>query len=254
MKAIVVRNLVKRFGDFIALDGLSFEIEGGEIFAFLGPNGAGKTTTVKILTGILRKDGGDIEILGYRNPYPKREIEIKRKIGFVPDEPDIYPYLSGEEFLSFVLDIFGNPPKMRSRMRNLLDAFGVDYLGKMIRDMSHGMKQKLVLVSVLMREPEVIFLDEPVVGLDVKSAKVLKTYLRDLANSGKTIFMNTHVLEIAERIADEIGIIDKGKMVAQGNLEELREKTGTSSSLEDLFLKLTGEEEDIDLLVKGLEE
>ncbi len=254
MKSIVVKNLMKRFGDFTALDDVSFEIESGEIFAFLGPNGAGKTTTVKILTGILQKDGGDIEILGYRNPYPRREIEVKRKIGFVPDEPDIYPYLTGEEFLMFILDIFGNPPKMRSKMRSLLDTFEVDYLGKMIRDMSHGMKQKLVLVSVLMREPDVIFLDEPIVGLDVKSAKVLKTYLRDLANSGKTIFMNTHILEIAEKIADEIGIIDKGRMIAQGSLKELEESLGVNSSLEDLFLKLTGEEKDIEPLVKELEE
>ncbi len=254
MKAVVARNLVKKFGNFRALNEVSFEVESGQIFAFLGPNGAGKTTTVKILAGIIQKDEGEIEILGYRNPYPKNEIEVKKRIGFVPDEPEVYPYFTGSEFLSFILDIFGNPPRMRSKMKNLLAAFNIDYLGKLIKDMSHGMKQKLVLVSVLMREPDVVFLDEPIVGLDVKSAKVLKTYLRSLADSGKTIFMNTHVLEIAEKIADEIGIINDGKMIAQGSLEDLKKRVGTESSLEDLFLKLTGEEEEIKALVEELKE
>ena len=254
LKAVVVRNLVEKFGDFKALDGVSFEVESGKIFAFLGPNGAGKTTTVKILAGIIQKDGGDIEILGYKDPYPKDEIEIKKRIGFVPDEPEVYPYFTGSEFLSFVLDIYGNPPKMRKKMENLLSAFNIDYLGKLIMDMSHGMKQKLVLVSVLMRDPDIVLLDEPIVGLDVKSAKILKAYLRNLADSGKTVFMNTHVLEIAEKIADEIGIIDKGRMIVQGTLKELREKVGEDSSLEDLFLKLTGEEEEIRSLVEGLKE
>jgi len=250
--AVVVRNLVKRYGSVKALDGVSFEVNEGRIFAFLGPNGAGKTTTVKILTGIIPKDGGEIEILGVKDPYPSREIEIKRKIGFSPEEPNIYPYLKGHEFLSFVLDLFGRPGWMAERMEELLHAFGVDYLDKMIKDMSHGMKQKLVLVSVLMREPDLIFLDEPIVGLDAKSAKVLKMYLRKLADSGKTIFMNTHVLEVAERVADEVGIINEGKMVAVGRVDELRKRLGMEGTLEDLFLKLTGQEEEVRRIVEEL--
>ncbi len=251
MLALKVRNLVKSYGNFRALDGVTFEVKRGEIFAFLGPNGAGKTTTVKVLTGVIYHDEGEIEILGYRNPYPKLEVKVKRRIGFVPDEPEVYPYFTGAEFLSFILDIFGKPQDMKERMEELLDAFNVDYLGKMIKDMSHGMKQKLILVSVLMREPEILFLDEPIVGLDVKSAKILKMYLRKLADSGRTIFMNTHVLEIAEKIADEIGIIDNGKMIAQGSIENLRK--GEDTSLEDLFLKLTGQDEDVRRLAKELE-
>ncbi len=252
MISIKTENLTKRFGDFVAVDSLNLSVESGKIFAFLGPNGAGKTTTIKMLTGILLPDEGEIEILGIRNPYPKREIEVKRRIGLIPEEPNIYPYMKGYEFLNFIMAVYDAGPEVEKRMKELLGAFGVDYLDKYISDMSHGMKQKLMLISVLMREPDVMFLDEPTVGLDAKSAKILKLYLRNLADSGKTIFMTTHVLEIAEKMADEIAIINHGKLIATGTMEDLRKMAGSDGTLEDLFLKLTGQEEEVKKIVEEL--
>ena len=251
MTTIKAERLVKRFGSITAVDSIDLDVREGEIYAFLGPNGAGKTTTVKMLTGVLKPTSGKVEILGM--DMEEKELEIKRRIGVVPEEPRIYPFFKGFEFLNFIFDVFKLPPEVEDRMRDLLEAFGIDYLDKYISDMSHGMKQKLMLVSVLMREPDVIFLDEPTVGLDAKSAKVLKIYLRRLADRGKTIFMTTHILEIAEKMSDRIGIINKGRIVAEGTMEELREKVGGEDrSLEDLFLQLTGQEEEIRKILEEL--
>ncbi len=251
MTTIKAERLVKRFGSITAVDSIDLDVREGEIYAFLGPNGAGKTTTVKMLTGVLKPTSGRVEILGM--DMEEKELEIKRRIGVVPEEPRIYPFFKGFEFLNFIFDVFKLPPETEDRMRDLLEAFGIDYLDKYISDMSHGMKQKLMLVSVLMREPDVIFLDEPTVGLDAKSAKVLKIYLRRLADRGKTIFMTTHILEIAEKMSDRIGIINKGRIVAEGTMEELREKVGGEDrSLEDLFLQLTGQEEEIRKILEEL--
>ncbi len=251
---IKAKGLTKRFGDFVAVDHIDLEVKSGKIFAFLGPNGAGKTTTIKMLTGILFHDEGELEILGVRNPYPDREIEVKKRFGLIPEEPRIYPYFKGYEFLNFIMAVYEVDDRVEQRMKELLEAFNIDYLDKYVSDMSHGMKQKLLLVSVLMREPEIMFLDEPTVGLDAKSAKILKLYLQRLAQEGKTVFMTTHILEIAERMADEIAIINKGKIIAQGTMEELREQAGTEGTLEDLFLKLTGQEEEIKRIVEELKE
>ncbi len=252
MLAIKTTKLTKKFGDFVAVDGVDLEVKSGEIFAFLGPNGAGKTTTIKMLTGILLPDDGDIEILGFKNPYPAREVDVKKRIGLIPEEPKIYPYLKGYEFLNFIIDVYEADEATEKRMKELIDAFNVDYLDKYVSDMSHGMKQKLFLISVLMREPEIMFLDEPTVGLDAKSAKILKLYLKKLANEGKTVFMTTHILEIAEKMADKIAIIDKGRIIAHGTMKDLRRLAGEEASLEDLFLKLTGQEEDIIKIIKEL--
>lgn len=246
---IKARNLTKKFESFVAVDNINLTVEKGKIFGFLGPNGAGKTTTIRMLTGSLRPTSGEIEILGLN--MKTHELEIKRRIGVVPDEPRIYDHLKGYEYLEFVMDIYRvNEKEVKDRIQELSAAFGVDYLFKQVSDMSHGMKQKLMLISVLMRKPEVIFLDEPTVGLDAKSAKILKELLKKYASQGTTIFLTTHILEIAEKMCDEIAIIDKGKIIAQGTMETLR--NGENKSLEDLFLELTAQEEDIKNIVEML--
>ncbi|ONN27098.1 ABC transporter [Thermosipho affectus] len=246
---IKAEKLTRKFGNFVAVNGIDLYIEKGKIFGFLGPNGAGKTTTIRMLTGSLRPTSGKVEILGL--DMKTHELEIKRRIGVVPDEPRIYDHLRGYEYLEFIMDIYRqNTKEVKKRIEELSEAFGVDYLDKQISDMSHGMKQKLMVISVLMRKPEVIFLDEPTVGLDAKSAKILKELLRKYANQGVTIFLTTHILEIAEKMCDEIAIINKGEIIAQGDIETL--KQGENKSLEDLFLELTAQEEDIKNIVDSL--
>ncbi|HIP92415.1 MAG TPA: ABC transporter ATP-binding protein [Thermotoga sp.] len=245
-------NLTKKFGDLVAVNGINLKILPGEIYGFLGPNGAGKTTTIKMLTGILKPTFGKVRILGM--DMDDHEVEIKRSIGIIPDEPKLYPYLKGYEFLNFITEIFREDPKeMKRRIEELCDAFDVNFLDKYISEYSHGMKQKLMIISVFMRKPKVIFLDEPTVGLDAKAAKILKLLLKKMAKEGTTIFMTTHILEIAEKMCDRIGIIDKGNLIAEGTLEKLRKMEGEfKASLEDLFLKLTGQGEEIERIVKEL--
>ncbi len=241
-------NLTKKFGDFTAVDSINLNVKKGEIFGFLGPNGAGKTTTIKMLTGALKPTSGIVEILGM--DMKNKEIEIKRRIGVVPDEPKIYEHLRGYEFLEFIISIYKLDKKtVKSRIDDLCNVFGVDYLDKFAGEMSHGMKQKLMLISVLMRKPEVLFLDEPTVGLDAKSAKILKELLKKYAEEGTTVFMTTHILEIAEKMCDRIAIINKGQIIAEASVTELKEKYG--QSLEDIFLNLTASE-DIKELVEEL--
>ncbi|WP_456399545.1 ABC transporter ATP-binding protein [Mesoaciditoga sp.] len=240
-KAIVARNLKKIFGNAAAVNGVTFEVKSGEIYGFLGPNGAGKTTTLRMLTGILKPTSGKAEILGL--DVFKHPLQVKAKIGVVPDEPNMYDNLTGREFLEFIGSVFSMKKEdMNERISELCNAFDVNFLSKFIGDYSHGMRQKLMLVSVLMRKPKVLFLDEPTVGLDAKSAKILKMLLRKYADEGAAIFMTTHVLEIAEKMCDRIGIINKGKLIAEGTLEELRQRS-KKESLEDIFLSLTGEDE-----------
>ncbi|MDK2886436.1 MAG: type transport system ATP-binding protein [Thermosipho sp. (in: thermotogales)] len=245
-------NLTKKFKDFMAVDHINIEVPKGQIFGFLGPNGAGKTTTIRMLTGTLKPTEGKIEILGL--DLKKHEIEIKRRIGVVPDEPRIYSHLKGYEYLEFVMDIYKiNNKETHQRIEELSKAFGVNYLEKLISDLSHGMKQKLILISVLMRKPEVIFLDEPTVGLDAKSAKILKELLKNYSKQSTTIFLTTHILEIAENMCEVIAIINNGKIIAQGTMEELRKLSGEKNkTLEDLFLELTAQEEDIKSIVESL--
>ncbi len=237
---IIGKALTKRFGDIAAVDRLDIHIRSGEIYSFLGPNGAGKTTTIRMLTGSLPPTSGEIEIDGKR--YDRDEIEIKRAIGVVPDDPRMYENLKGIEYIAFVKGIYRlDPIPTDKRFNDLCAAFDIDFLQTYIGDYSHGMKQKLMVISVLMRQPKVIFLDEPTVGLDARSAKMLKTLLDKLRNQGSAIFLTTHILEIAEKMSDRIGIIRKGKMIAEGSMEELR-KIGNNqaTSLEDIFLDLTG--------------
>jgi len=238
-------GLTKKFGDFTAVDNVNLSVKRGEIFGFLGPNGAGKTTTIRMLTGVLKPTNGKVEILGL--DMKDHETEIKRKIGVVPDEPKIYEHLKGYEFLDFVIAIYRlNKQEMKNRIEELCNAFGVDYLSKFVGEMSHGMKQKLMLISVLMRKPEVLFLDEPTVGLDARSAKILKELLRKYADEGTTIFMTTHILEIAEKMCYRVAIINKGQIIAESYVAELKEKHG--KSLEDIFLSLTATEDIRDIV------
>lgn len=238
---IEISGLTKRFGDLAAVDDLSFRVEPGEIFGLLGPNGAGKTTTVKILTGLLRPTSGAARVMGI--DVAERPLDAKRKMGLVPDEPFVYPKLTGVEFLHFVGDLYGVPLGVQEkRIPELLEMFELKtWGGELTESYSHGMRQKLVLASVLLHEPQVLVLDEPMVGLDPKSARLIKEVFQTLAKRGCTLLMCTHILEIAERLCHRIGILLSGKLIALGTLDELRQKDKTGSAhLEDVFLSLTG--------------
>jgi ABC-2 type transport system ATP-binding protein len=201
-----------------------------------------------MLTGILKPTSGNVEIIG-KNLF-KNELEIKSKIGVVPDEPKMYENLKGTEYVEFIMGIFkANNEETKNRFDEICEAFNIDYLNDYIGDYSHGMKQKLMVATVLMRRPEVIFLDEPTVGLDARAAKILKTLLEKYKNEGTTIFLTTHILEIAEKMCDRIGIIKDGSILAEGNMDELRRMTDKENqSLEDIFLELTGGDEFGDII------
>ncbi|HQO12719.1 MAG TPA: ABC transporter ATP-binding protein [Petrotogaceae bacterium] len=248
---IEVKGLVKKFGEFTAVNKVDLSIKGGEIYGFLGPNGAGKTTTIRMLTGTLNPTEGDIKILD--KDIRKDDIQIKSEIGVVPDEPKMYENLRGFEYVEFIMGIYKvDKTEAKKRLDEICEAFDIDFLNDYIGDYSHGMKQKLMVATVLMRKPKVIFLDEPTVGLDAKSAKILKMLIQKYRDEGSTIFLTTHILEIAEKMCDRIGIIKDGSIIAQGTMEELRSKsTQHNKSLEDIFLELTGDEE-IDNIVKEL--
>lgn len=249
--SILAKNLSKKFGNYKAVDDIDLSIKPGEIYGFLGPNGAGKTTTIRMLTGTLSPTDGDISILGLS--MAKSDLEIKEQIGVVPDEPKLYEGLKGREFLDFISGVYNlKEEDILPQIKELSAAFNVDYLDDYIGDYSHGMSQKLMLISVLMRRPKVMFLDEPTVGLDARSARILKDLLNRYAKDGATIFLTTHVLEVAEKMCHRIGIIDSGKLIAEGTLEQLQQLSHEGhTSLEDLFLELTGDR-DVQDIVEAL--
>ncbi|MFH1825297.1 MAG: ABC transporter ATP-binding protein [Candidatus Firestonebacteria bacterium] len=234
-------NVTKKFGEFTAVDNISLSIKKGEIFGFLGPNGAGKTTTIKMMTGLLKITSGNISIGGYDleiNP-----IEVKKIIGFIPDRPYIYDKLTGKEFLEFMAGIYKvDKVKRDKKMDELFELFELkDWADELIESYSHGMKQKLVLSANLLHEPKVFIIDEPMVGLDPKSARIVKEIFINLGKSGITLFISTHSLEIVESLCDNICIIQKGRIIAKGTISELRKSAKAEvSNLEDLFLSLTG--------------
>jgi ABC-2 type transport system ATP-binding protein len=246
---IEISGLTKRFGDLTAVDNLNLRVEKGEVLGFLGPNGAGKTTTVKIMSGLMYPTAGSVKLCGIdivQNP-----VEAKRITALVPDEPFVYPKLSGVEFLHFTGDLYGVPAdEQERRIPELLEMFDlVPWQSELLESYSHGMRQKLVIATMLLRKPKVVLLDEPMVGLDPKSARMVKTIIRDLAAAGATVFMCTHILEIAEKLCDRIGIMYGGKMIELGTMATLRAKTsqgldagdGRRISLEDVFLDLTSD-------------
>ncbi len=219
-----------------AVDHISLHVKPGEIFGFIGPNGAGKTTTIKMITGILSPDEGTISICG--KDIVKEPVAAKRLFGYVPDNPDIYDRLTGVEYLEFLGDIYGIPGgERKSRILQYATMFGIqDVLGNQIRSYSHGMRQKLVLIGALIHQPKLWIMDEPMVGLDPMAAHLLKEEMRMHCKKGNTVFFSTHVLEVAEKLCDRVGIIADGRLVAVGTLEELRQKAGSDSSLEEIFL------------------
>jgi ABC-2 type transport system ATP-binding protein len=237
---IEVTDLTKRYGEKIAVNHISFEVRSGEIFGFLGPNGAGKTTTIKIIVGLLHPTSGSVRVAGY--DVLTQALQAKASNGYVPDTPNLYPKLTGRELLRFVGDLYGiERGKIAARIEELLRLFDLSQAGdETIDTYSHGMQQKVALAAALVHDPQVFVLDEPTVGLDPKSARFIKEILRQMANRGAAVFLSTHILEIAERMCDRIGIIDRGELVAIGTMDELRARGTGGSSLEDIFLSLTG--------------
>jgi ABC-2 type transport system ATP-binding protein len=238
---IKLTNLTKRYGDFTAVDSLSLEVPRGELFGFLGPNGAGKTTTLRMIAGILRPTGGTVEIGGVN--VATDPIAAKRKLGFIPDRPFIYEKLTAAEFLRFVAGLYDQEgAHVEHRARELLALFDLEeWRDELVESYSHGMRQKLIISSAFVHRPDVIVVDEPMVGLDPKAARILKDLFREYTRRGHTIMMSTHTLEVAESLCDRIGIIQTGRIRAAGTMGELQKHASGGSGLEEIFLKLTGE-------------
>lgn len=234
-----IENLTKKFGDFTAVDNISFDVRAGEIFGFLGPNGAGKTTTIKMITGLGIQDSGRVLINGIDTL--KTPIEAKRQISYVPDNPDIYQTMTGKQYLNFVANVYGVSHEKRVEViEHLSKLFEIeDALDDGISSYSHGMQQKLCLIGALLPDPNLFVLDEPMVGLDPKSAFHLKEIMRQRCQNGKSVFFSTHVMEVAEKICDRIAIINKGRIIAIGTLDEIRANTKDFGSLEKIFLEIT---------------
>ena len=231
---LYINNLSKSYGNKKAVDGLTLHIAPGEIYGFIGHNGAGKTTTLKACAGILPFDEGEILIGGMS--VTERPLDCKRILAYLPDNPDLYNYLSGIQFLNFVADIFGVDSSVRAeRIRRLADSFGLtEDLAQPISAYSHGMKQKLAMISAWLHEPKLILMDEPFVGLDPVASHLLKEMMREHCDRGGAIFFSTHVLEVAEKLCDKVAIIKEGHLVASGTMEEVK----GDASLEEVFLEL----------------
>jgi len=236
---ISIQNVTKNYGRKVAVDNLSLEIGAGEFFAVLGPNGAGKTTTIKMLAGLLRPTAGTLKVAGVN--VQDDPIAAKRLCAYVPDQPFLYDKLSGIEFMNFIADLYEVDGAGRQKeIERLVDLFGMkDFVRELTESYSHGMKQRLVLAATLLHKPKVILVDEPLVGLDPNTARLVKQVFREQAQSGTSIFMSTHVLSVAEDFADRIGIMQLGKIVALGRMEDLRRQAQLEGRLEDVFFKIT---------------
>lgn len=237
---IELEHVSRRFGPKLAVDDLSLRIERGRLFSFLGPNGAGKTTTIKMLVGLLRPSAGTVRLAGFDVAQSPREAH--QRMSYVPDEPYLYDKLTGREFLQFIADMYGLPRELaRERITRDIERFELrDFVDNLAETYSHGMKQRLVFASALLHDPQVMVIDEPMVGLDPRSARLLKDLLRGQADAGVTIFMSTHTLDVVEEIGDEIGVIHRGKLRFVGTLDQLRHELAMhGSSLERLFLEIT---------------
>ena len=250
MNDVTIRctDLRKTYQKFEAVKQLNLTVKKGELFGFLGPNGAGKTTSIKMMTGLLEPTSGNVEIAGidvWRSP-----VDAKAKLAYVPDEPNLYPKLTAWEYLRFIGSVFRMPEEhFQKRAEELLSLFDIaKRADELIESFSHGMKQKVALCGALVHDPEVLFLDEPTVCLDPRSARTLKAILGKLCERGMTVFLTTHILEIAETMCDRVGIIVDGEVIALGTMEELRTQAKhEQASLEDIFLELTGGEESSEL-------
>jgi ABC-2 type transport system ATP-binding protein len=238
--AIEIREVTKRYGNFTAVDRLSLDVQPGELFAFLGPNGAGKTTTIKMIAGLLLPDAGSVHLCGH--PMGRDGRAAKAQLAYVPDEPFLYEKLSGREFLDFVGEMYGLAADVKKRrLDTLVERLEMgSFLDKLCEGYSHGMKQRTVLAAAMLHEPRVLVIDEPMVGLDPKTVRTVKDLMGDMIRRGGTVFMSTHTLEVAEVLADRIGIIHQGKLVALGTVDEIKAGASHKGSLEDIFLGLTG--------------
>lgn len=232
-----INGFTKSYGSKKAVDDLSIHIHRGELFGFIGHNGAGKTTTLKACCGILKPDAGEIFIDGI--PLSSDPLECKRRIAYLPDNPDLYDFMSGISYLNFVADVFAIPSSVRlERINRYAELFEIKKdLAQPVSSYSHGMKQKLAIISALIHEPKLLLMDEPFVGLDPKASHLLKGIMRDICNSGGAIFFSTHVLEVAEKLCDKVAIIKGGKLIKCGTMEDVR----GDASLESVFLELEGE-------------
>lgn len=241
---IELSNVNKTYGGTVkAVDNLSLTVPSGEIFGFLGPNGAGKTTTIKMITGILAPDSGQIKVNG--TDIKEEPLKVKQQIGFVPDNPNVFLRLKGIEYLNFMADIYQVPKDERvERINDLAKRFEMnDALMDSIQSYSHGMRQKIVLMGVLIHNPPVWILDEPLTGLDPRSSFILKEMMHEHVQQGKVVFFSTHVLDVAEKLCDRIAIINKGKILFTGKIDEVRARFASDASLENIFLELTRDEE-----------
>lgn len=244
MNTVRLDNVSKRFGEKLAVDNLSLTLQAGELFAFLGPNGAGKTTTIRMMTGLCHADSGVVEVCGHR--MGSDGIQAKARMAYVPDEPFVYEKLTGYEFLRFVGEMYRIG---KAIVRQRIDELSVrldmaSFLDRLTESYSHGMKQRVVLGAALLHDPEVLVIDEPMVGLDPRTVRTVKDLLTERVHNGGTVFMSTHTLEIAEAVAGRIGIIHRGRLLAVGTLAELRRQASAEHSLEDIFLQLTADEAD----------
>jgi ABC-2 type transport system ATP-binding protein len=239
---IELKNLTKKYGDFQAVNNLNLFVKKGEVFGFIGPNGAGKTTTIKMMGGIIEPTAGTVTIAGIN--MQKEPEKAKRNIGFIPDRPYLYEKLTGMEFLKFTADLYGvSAAAFQSRAKKILENFSLDnWAHDLIESYSHGMKQRLIMSAALLHHPEVVIVDEPMVGLDPAAIIMVKDLFRSLAAQGVTIFMSTHTLKVAEDTCDRIGVINKGRLIAVGTTQELQRDANVSDAdLERVFLNLTSE-------------
>lgn len=241
---ISIENITKTYnGSYKAVDNLNLEIQDGEIFGLLGPNGAGKSTTIKMITGVIQPTMGDIKINGISiNENP---VKAKEQFGYVPDSPDMFLRLTGVEYLNFMGDVYNvEASERKERIRELSKRFGMDEaLGDKIQAYSHGMRQKIIVMGVIIHKPKVWILDEPLTGLDPKSAFTLKEMMREHADAGNTVLFSTHVLEVAEKLCDKVAIINKGQLIYNGTLQHMKENFRENESFEEMFLELTNNEE-----------
>lgn len=245
---IRLEGVTKRYGKFVAVQPLDLHLPRGELFGFLGPNGAGKTTTIRMIAGVLRPSGGRITIGGH--DLTASPLEARRLIGYIPDRPHLYEKLTGSEFLRFVSGLWGREGReVERRADELLELFDLTpWKDTPVESYSHGMRQKLLISSALVHEPEVIVVDEPMVGLDPRGARLIKDLLRSFVARGGTVFLSTHTLEVAELLCDRIAIIANGRIAALGTMDELRREAEAGVvGLEDIFLRLTGGEEALEL-------
>lgn len=238
-RAIALCGVGKTYGPKVAVRDLTLDIPRGELFAFLGPNGAGKTTTIKMIVGLLRPNQGRVRVCGYE--VGANGLAAKAQLAYVPDQPFLYEKLTGREFLCFVAEMYGLSSEKRDHiLASLIRRLDIgEYLDQLTESYSHGMKQKVVLTAALLHEPNVLVVDEPMVGLDPRTIRTVKNLFIEHTRNGGTIFMSTHTLDIAEAVADRIGIIHHGELIAIGTLEELRAQARQEHSLEEIFLQLT---------------